>query len=678
MSPSRSASLRRPSPAAPPPPSAPLPAAASPPPSQPASPPLSPPASQPTSPTSPPASQPTSRSLAAGSPSTSPATSPAAAPSRAATAAASLAPFGPTAAAAAAAAGAATRSPWSQPAPWLVLVLFATFLAYAPTLHHDFTWDDRFAAMGDNGEHSHPLVRELRPLADYFTHHYWPHVTEVSHTYRPLVTLTFALRYAACGDSPLPAHLFNVLAHVAATWLAYLLLRALRVGWRAALPGALVFGLHAIHSEAVAGVVGRADVLAFALGAAGFLALLGARQRPRLAALLWPAAALLLFCAFCSKESALAWVAFLPLCFHVRRLTGCGAAPLWPGMAPRQLAEAAVVAAPALLYLWLRMQMLASLPGSVDPAVDYVSNPLVDATVTSRWLTGIMVWGYALLLTALPFELAMDYGPGQLPLIRGFGDPAAWWSALAGAALLGVLAGGLRCHRRQPLLFLATACFFGFSFIVSNLPFPCFMVLGERTYYSPSFGLSLAVAWLAAQLPRWPRWRWPAAAALAAWTAWSLCALVDHNQIWRDNTTLLQRELRDHPRSVKLLLQAAHESLLIRDEESAAHYAERAVAVDPGNVSGWLMLASLYRARRDLDASERALRAAERGREAERTRRRAHLHAAWARLYLARGDDARARAAIDRCQRADPEYFARQDDLLASRERRPAATPQVR
>jgi len=211
-------------------------------------------------------------------------------------------------------------TPWSRPVPWVAAILLATFFAYAPTIHYDFSWDDRFAAMGDNGANAQPLVAELHPISDYFSHHYWPQLTEVGFTYRPFTTLTFAWRHALFGDNPMVAHLFNVLAHVLATWCVYLLMRSLAIGWRAAVAGTAVFGLHAIHSEAVASVVGRAEVLALTGGAIGFLLLLRARAATRsIGWLLRGLATLSFFLACCSKESAIVWVAFVPLCFTVRR-----------------------------------------------------------------------------------------------------------------------------------------------------------------------------------------------------------------------------------------------------------------------------------------------------------------------------------------------------------------------
>lgn len=80
-------------------------------------------------------------------------------------------------------------------------------------------------------------------------------------SYRPLCVLTFRLNHWACGLRPAAFHLVNVLLHALNTGLT------LRVG-RLLLPApaaslaALLFAAHPVHTEAVSGIVGRADLLA--------------------------------------------------------------------------------------------------------------------------------------------------------------------------------------------------------------------------------------------------------------------------------------------------------------------------------------------------------------------------------------------------------------------------------
>ena len=83
-------------------------------------------------------------------------------------------------------------------------------------------------------------------------------------SYRPLTVLTFRLNHLLHGATPLGFHFINVLLHSLATALFTHLARRLNPAqssfpvWAAG----LTFAAHPVHCEAVAGVVGRADVLA--------------------------------------------------------------------------------------------------------------------------------------------------------------------------------------------------------------------------------------------------------------------------------------------------------------------------------------------------------------------------------------------------------------------------------
>lgn len=87
-------------------------------------------------------------------------------------------------------------------------------------------------------------------------------------SFRPLCTLSFRLNYAVHGLRPWGYHLLNVALHVLVTALFTAFTRPLlgRGPW--SLLAGLLFASHPIHTEAVAGVVGRADV-----GAAAFFLL---------------------------------------------------------------------------------------------------------------------------------------------------------------------------------------------------------------------------------------------------------------------------------------------------------------------------------------------------------------------------------------------------------------------
>lgn len=89
-----------------------------------------------------------------------------------------------------------------------------------------------------------------------------PLVDSGSHgSYRPLCVASFKLNYLLDGFKPFGYHLVNVLLHSLATGLVVKLARHLLPAGRTGVAIAgLLFAAHPIHTEAVAGVVGRADL----------------------------------------------------------------------------------------------------------------------------------------------------------------------------------------------------------------------------------------------------------------------------------------------------------------------------------------------------------------------------------------------------------------------------------
>ena len=79
-------------------------------------------------------------------------------------------------------------------------------------------------------------------------------------SFRPLCTLSFRLNYALHGLRPWGYHLLNLLLHGLVTGLFTAFSRPLLGTGPWSLLAGLLFASHPVHTEAVAGVVGRADV----------------------------------------------------------------------------------------------------------------------------------------------------------------------------------------------------------------------------------------------------------------------------------------------------------------------------------------------------------------------------------------------------------------------------------
>jgi len=122
--------------------------------------------------------------------------------------------------------------------------------------------------------------------------------------YRPIASLSFALDSALWGTNPVGYHVTNVLLQVAATVLAYGVLRELHLSRSAAVLGAALLGLHPTMATAVPVIARRYDALSAALL---FGALILLCRRHTVWALVVFAASLL------AKESAFAAIPLLPL-----------------------------------------------------------------------------------------------------------------------------------------------------------------------------------------------------------------------------------------------------------------------------------------------------------------------------------------------------------------------------
>lgn len=438
----------------------------------------------------------------------------------------------------------------------LILILLACLAIYLPTTGNGFVMDDEYIVQEMvPGGVVNRMVAEWQGLGAYFTTPYWSVAANPDQLYRPVTILSYALvsqqLQSLVGTAEAAQHWVNILLNVWAVYLVVLLLRAMRVRPEVAAVAAVLFGMNAIHSEAVANVIGRAEILAFCFGAAGALAFLRSREGDLISRIgFLVLSAFLMFLAFCSKESALAWVGFLPVLVLVQT---------WredPGAELRSIAKSwlpmilPVLVLPLVAFFWLRGIALTEV--GVGYNVDYVANPLFHTSWDRRIMTAVMLWGYGLWKVILPLHLSSDYGAEVFPLVT---SPTNGAFMLASLALGSLLIIGLRQPRRQPLLFAAIACFFGFSFITSNVAFATGVSFAERLFYTPSLALCIAYAWAWEMLDG--KWRKVLLWGAVLWTILGAVRIWERNADWHDTVTLALRDSEKEPLSVRLAMIAA-------------------------------------------------------------------------------------------------------------------------
>jgi len=373
----------------------------------------------------------------------------------------------------------ALHSPAEQRSISPILILAglaaAVGLSYGGSLWNGFTFDDQAVIVRNS------LIKRVEHWPTLLTSDYWAGARDpaVAPTvrlglYRPLVVLSYAFNYAVAGLSPFPYHLINVLFHLLVTWLLYVLARQLTFSYRAALVSALLFALHPIHVEAVAGVVGRAELLM----AAGVFASLwwGIRGRRALSLTAFLVALL-------SKEQAVV-LPFLMLLYDVSFNPQTQAVQAQHTRLRRSLVRYGPYVALLFGYGLVRGMIL----GLSPPPTPFLDNPLPHLDWWPRLLTTIKVAGQYLLLFIWPGQLSADYSYNAIPASHSLLDGGVLFGLLAWGGLLTVT---VVSYRRAPRIFFAVGILFVTFVPVSNAILPIGTIMGERLFYLPSAGLCL-------------------------------------------------------------------------------------------------------------------------------------------------------------------------------------------
>ncbi len=503
-------------------------------------------------------------------------------------------------------------------------ILLLAVTVYANSLGNGFAYDDQ-AIIVEN-----PLVTAGDPGAA-LTAPYWAGEAGVGRLYRPTTQAAFALQWRLFDGGPAGFHAVNVGLHGLASVLVGLL-----CGWLAgvgrspddsrtravvrggALAGGALFAVHPVHVEAVANVVGQAELWA-AVGVLGAVEVHRttrfASGATRIAGTL--AMGLLFALAFGAKEIAVTLPALLLLMEGAESGSVRGLLDRLRAEAPRVLLLAAVGSS----LLVARAHVLGTLAGEDVTPVLWGMGPM------ERVLRVLPVWLEYLRLMVWPVSLSADYDPGVIYPAAGPGMIQVVAGAAVLLAVVALAVGGWRRARGGAV----AAAWFGLAVLpVSNLLLPTGSIMAERTLYLPSVGLALGLSALVAwgtlraadgRLPRRAVW------ALGGVVALMAAGTVVRNPTWFSSFTVMETLARDHPESWRARMARAQGLARAGEDAQAAEayragiealptrfdlvsetgaffkergrlaearpYLESAVVLRPGRPSGWILLTEL-------------------------------------------------------------------------------------
>src|SRR3989344_5893160 len=136
----------------------------------------------------------------------------------------------------------------------IALSVVGSFVVYGNSIKGDFVFDDVVVVQKRSD------LKNFAHLPKLFIEPYHLHRPQ-SGLFRPITAASFAFNYAFLGKSPAGFHVINIILHALASalvfWLVWHLFSRRDLAWVTW----LLFLVLPIHTEAVANIVGRAEIL---------------------------------------------------------------------------------------------------------------------------------------------------------------------------------------------------------------------------------------------------------------------------------------------------------------------------------------------------------------------------------------------------------------------------------
>jgi Flp pilus assembly protein TadD len=445
------------------------------------------------------------------------------------------------------------------PVKWFMIVLAALVVAVnLPTLNYEYTLDDPFFTT------SHPNVMlGLSAIKEFFTHAaYYGVFAHHDASYRPFMLASFALEKDIFGEfTPRISHLINLMLFAAEVSVLFQLLRRMFHKASPYIPFfmVLLFALHPIHTEVVASVKSRDEIMGLLFSALTLLQTLRYVDSGKTKDLLLMA--LCFFSALMSKETPIALVLIAPMTVYFFR-----------EVTMKQIIRVMMpYAAVAVVYLIMRSMFIES---DGEKVVIMVNNNALMGTTNQaeRIATALWIQLKYLILLVFPHPLSYDYSYNQVPII-GFSSPK---SLAALAVIVALFVYAVRGFKKKDVLAYCIL-FYGMSVIITaNLIVIIGATMAERFVFSGSLGFCIAVVWLAAKLLKTDI----AGATLAnARSLFAVLAVIGvlygaktmaRNEVWRSNLALYESGMETAPNSWRAQYLLGVEYTRIMDKEKDA------------------------------------------------------------------------------------------------------------
>lgn len=427
--------------------------------------------------------------------------------------------------------------------------------------------------------------------------------------YRPLSVVTFAIeqelfgskeKVKAAEDAAFIRHVLNVVFYILSIVVLLYFLRnfIFKNDPLIAFITCLIFLIHPIHTEVVANVKSRDEILSFLFIILTFITLLRYHDNKEKKQLFY--GMVFYFLAFLSKEYAITLLLLIPMLLYIVKGS--------------TLKESIISTIPfilvAAIYLLIRFSIVGK--GGVVENPDVLNNPFKFATIQEEWATKIEILNHYLRLLFYPNPLSSDYSYNTIPYTN-FSNGWVWMSIMVH---LSMVTATIILFFKRNILSFALAFYLLHLFLVSNFLMDLGATMGERLVYHSSFGFAIMIAvlivWLLNKIKQTNTKIIIGIALGILVISWCTVIIIKRNAQWKNDTSLFIADAQTVPNSAlvngnagkayidlseKPENKAQEKELIIK----AIYHLSKSVTIHKEYVNGYLNIGVAYFKLKDYD-----------------------------------------------------------------------------
>ncbi len=417
---------------------------------------------------------------------------------------------------------------------WGSVIALIAFLLYANTIGHDYALDDSGA------------ITENRYVQDGFGGivnlmkvEFWHFSNMHLGYYRPLALITFAVEHQFFHGNPHISHLINCFIFALSGYFLFIVLSKVFKKLHSFFPFlvALLFVAHPIHTEIVANIKGRDELLSFFNVTLMLWFALKFIDTKKIMYLI--VSLIFAYLGMLSKETALTGVLLLPVFIYY-----------YKDYSVLECIKKCIPFFIIVALFFIQKKLILGTLSGIIPS-DIVNYPYVKGNV--KLPTTFMLFAFSLRLLFVPHPLRYDYSYNQIPAVH-------WGNVWA---LLGILLFAAGAYFAVKHALKRTTWGFALSiFYITLIPALAFTVLrggifAERFLFFPSLGFCIALVYgfsllMKAQVSssaflsvkEWLKANNKYVGALTLVFVLYSVKTVSRNTAWKDNLTLFTEDIK--------------------------------------------------------------------------------------------------------------------------------------